>query len=227
MPGGAPTPPPLCCLAWPGRSAPVRIHANVWNQFRYTLWAPIYDRVAAFPAHRRRSIELLNLVPGEEVLILGAGTGADLPLIPAGVNIKAIYITPAMIRRLRQRAQVLGRPVDARVMDGQALAFPAHSFDAVILHLILAVIPDPVACIREVERVLKPCGRAVVFDKFVADDQEPSWGRRVLNVLTGLLFSDITRKLGPIVARTSLLIEHREVALIAGIPYQIVLLRKL
>lgn len=55
------------------------INTNAWNRIRYTLWAPIYDRIAAFPTYRRHSVDMLGLVPGEEVLIVGAGTGADLP----------------------------------------------------------------------------------------------------------------------------------------------------
>lgn len=91
---------------------------------------------------------------------MGAGTGADLPFIPATVQITAVDITQVMLQRLRQRATSLGMTVDVQVMDGQALEFSSEQFDAVILHLILAVIPDPIACIREVERVLKPGGRA-------------------------------------------------------------------
>jgi phosphatidylethanolamine/phosphatidyl-N-methylethanolamine N-methyltransferase len=40
-------------------------------------------------------------------------------------------------------------------MDGQDLIFEDKTFDYVILHLILAVIPDPEKCLLEVERVLK------------------------------------------------------------------------
>lgn len=193
---------------------------------RYTLWAPLYDSIAAFPAHRRRSLALLGPVPGEEVLILGAGTGADLPYIPADVRLTAIDITPAMLERLRQRAAALEKPVEALVMDGQALDLPAERFDAVILHLILAVIPDPIACIREAERVLKPGGRIVIFDKFIPDDEQPSLVRRMGNLVANLLFSDITRKLGPLVAATGLVVEQKESARVAGVPYETVLLRK-
>lgn len=186
------------------------VNTNRWNRLRYTLFAPMYDAIATFHKQRRRSVDLLNLQPGESVLILGAGTGADLPYIPPGVNITAIDITPAMVDRTRQRAAQLGRPVAAHVMDGQHLDFPDASFNAVILHLILAVIPDPVACIREVERVLKPGGSAVIFDKFVPDRETPSPGRRLLNLLTNLLFTDITRQLGPILAHTRLHVEVQE-----------------
>lgn len=199
------------------------INTNTWNRLRYSVFAPFYDAVIHLDRHRKRAIDLLDLRPGEDVLILGAGTGADLPFLPPAPAVTVMDITPAMVHRIRERAIALGRPVDARVMDGHRLAFPDERFDAVILHLILALIPDPDACMREVERVLKPGGRAVIFDKFVPDGTGASIGRRLLNVVTNFLFSDITRQLGPILAQTSLQVEHREAAAIRG-AYQIVVI---
>lgn len=192
------------------------INTNRWNRIRYTAFAPLYDRVASFGTQRRRSIELLDLKPGERVLIVGAGTGADLLYLPAGVEVVAGDITPAMVERVRRRAAGLRREVTAEVMDGQALPLPDDSFDAVILHLVVAVIPDPVACLREAARVLRPGGRAVVFDKFVPDDRDPSVARRALNVVTNALFSDVTRQLGPLLTGTGLRVVHREPAALGG-----------
>lgn len=203
----------------------MRINTNRWNRIRYTAFAPLYDRVARFGKQRRRSIELLALKPGERVLIVGAGTGADLPFIPEGVEIVAGDLTPAMVERIQERAGQLDRPVTAEVMDGQALPLPETSFDAVILHLIVAVIPDPAACLREVARVLKPGGRAVVLDKFVPDEQTPSLARRAFNLVTNTLFSDITRQLAPLVREAGLRVVHREPAALGG-RFEIALLRK-
>jgi ubiquinone/menaquinone biosynthesis C-methylase UbiE len=201
------------------------INTNRWNRIRYTVFAPLYDRVASFTAQRRRSLELLALEPGESVLLVGAGTGADLPFIPPGVEVVAGDITPAMVELTRRRAGRLGRPVDADVMDGQALPFPDGSFDAVVLHLIVAVIPDPAACVREAARVLRSGGRAVVFDKFVPDEEEPSAARRALNLVTSALFSDVTRRLGPLLAGTGLRVVQRVPAGLGG-RFEIALLCK-
>ncbi|WP_439881969.1 class I SAM-dependent methyltransferase [Pontibacter sp. MBLB2868] len=203
------------------------LNTNTWNRLRYTLYLPVYDLVAdrIFRKYRKRSIQLLAANPSDNILLLGAGTGLDLTYLHGFHNLTAIDITPGMIARLKQRAESLHLPVRAEVMDGQKLDFADNSFDAVILHLILAVIPDPVACIEEVERVLKPGGTAMVFDKFLPNDQKPSLLRRFFNQIASTLFSDINRSIGHIISYTSLRQEVNEPAALGG-TFRIVRLRK-
>lgn len=198
---------------------------NVWNRIRYTVYSPVYDRVAGFGRQRARSIEMLELKQGDRVLILGCGSGPDIPFLPRDITGVAIDITPAMVSRAASRARSSARDIECLVMDGHELQLPSDSFDAVILHLILAVIPDPVACVREAARVLKPGGRAVVFDKFVPDGGRPSLARRIANLPARVLFTDINRQLGPLLAAASLERMHQEPALLGGL-FQIALVRK-
>jgi len=203
-----------------------RFNTNRWNRIRYSVWSPVYDRLASIvKARRKRSIEVAAIQLGERLLILGAGTGLDLEFVPRQAAITAIDITPAMIARLEERARRLGLSVNARVMDGQALEFPDASFDVVLLHLILAVIPDPVRCMGEVARVLRPGGRAVIFDKFVADEGKPTLGMRLLQPIISFLGTEITRRLGPILSTTGLRRIHQEAAGFKGL-YQIVVCEK-
>jgi ubiquinone/menaquinone biosynthesis C-methylase UbiE len=203
------------------------VNTNGWNRIRYTLYAPIYDRIVrSFNTSRKRSIQLLELKAGERVLLVGAGTGEDIQYIPEGVEITAVDITPAMVEHIRRKAVTLKRPVQAEVMDGQALELASESFDAVVLHLILAVIPDPIACIREAARVLKPGGRAVIFDKFLPEKEQPSLLRHLLNWITNFAFSDINRNLEPIAAAVPIKLLHEEPTSYRRFGYKIALYQK-
>jgi ubiquinone/menaquinone biosynthesis C-methylase UbiE len=170
---------------------------TAWERRRYALWAPIYDFVVRpFRAARRRSVEAMALRPGDRLLIVGGGTGEDLPLIPAGVLTVLTDWSPAMLRRAAPKMQP-GHHV--AVMDGHALAMADESVDAVLLHLILAVIPDPARCLAEAARVVRSGGRMAVFDKFVPDGGRASPARRLLNRVTRPIATDITRRLDDIV----------------------------
>ena len=191
----------------------------MWNRLRYTFWAPAYDiivRLAGFDAARRLSIDRLRLAPGDSVLIVGAGTGLDLDLLPSNVHVTAIDVTPAMLKQLERRAAGTGRSVTARVMDARRLAFADSSFDAVVMHLILAVMPEPDRGLREAVRVLKPNGRIAVFDKFLRDEERPSLKRRLLNAIAKPLFSDLNRRFSPLMAGTRLVIEHDQAVAFGG-----------
>jgi ubiquinone/menaquinone biosynthesis C-methylase UbiE len=202
----------------------VSARGTAWNRVRYTVWAPFYDLVAGLAAPRRRSLELLALRPGERVLLVGAGTGADLPHLPPGVDALATDLTPAMLERARPR---LRAGIELAVMDGQRLDLPDASFDAVVLHLILAVIPDPAACLREAARVLRPGGRVAVFDKFLGRGRRAGLARRAANQVTRLLFSELNRVLEDLLDASGAPLEivHDEPALLGGM-FRIVQLRK-
>ena len=67
--------------------------------------------------------------------------------------------------------------------DSMSLPFANESFDCVVLHLILAVVPESERCLAEAVRVLKPGGNILVFDKFLQRGQQ-AWLRRGLNFFT-------------------------------------------
>ncbi len=183
----------------------MKINTNTWNKIRYTFYTPVYDLIASYFKHsRRRSIHSLNIKSGDKVLIVGAGTGLDLEFLPDDCEITATDITPSMVVSIKRRNKRLNKNVNAMVMDGQSLRFQDNSFDFVILHLILAVIPDPYSCIKESERVLKQGGHIAVFDKFVPKNKKLSSKRRFINLFANILATNITRDLDMIVNKTRL-----------------------
>lgn len=197
-----------------------------WNRVLYSGWAPVYDPlVAMLEGKRRQSMAIANIQPGERVLLLGAGTGLDLKYLPASAEIHAIDITPAMIARLRRRSDELGLNVKASIMDAQQLEYPSDYFDAVILHFVLAVIPDPLKAMAEVERVLRPEGRAVILNKFADDENDPSLLLKAANVVVRPLATDITCRLRPIVSNCPLKLETEQKLGMAGM-FKVAVLRK-
>lgn len=99
-----------------------------------------------------------------EVLEIALGTGLNLPHYPQSVGLTGIELSPAMLEIARRRARELGRGIDLRVGDAQALEFPDDSFDTVVCTLSLCTIPDERAAVAEVKRVLRPGGRFLLLE---------------------------------------------------------------
>ncbi len=196
------------------------------NQTIYKWWAPIYDKVMGPFAGKARqhAIGLLNLRAGESVLLSGVGTGLDLPHLPVGVKVTGIDLSPAMLRKARGKAN--GRDVSLLEMNAQALEFPDASFDVVILNLILSVVPDGAAAFREAWRVLRPGGRAVIFDKFAPEDGRMPALRRGVGKIISWFGTDPNRRLSEIMGSPpDLTVACNEPSLLRG-QYRIVLLHK-
>jgi phosphatidylethanolamine/phosphatidyl-N-methylethanolamine N-methyltransferase len=176
-----------------------------WNRRRYSLYAPVYDQLARpFRAGRRRAIERLDLEADDHVLLLGCGTGLDLEFIPPAVEVTAVDVVPGMVDRTAARARAQGRDASVSVADGADLPFEAEAFDAVCLHLVLSVVPDPAGVAEETARVIRPDGRVSIYDKFVPAGETPSLTRRVLEPVASRLFASLTRSLEPMLAGTDL-----------------------
>lgn len=197
---------------------------NIGLRRAYTLWATFYDSVVWFlRGSRRRSLALLGWRPGDAVLIVGCGTGSDFEFIPPDVVVTAGDLTPAMLRLAATKAQ--NRPIRLVQMDAMNLCFPNGKFDKVVLHLIVAVVPDPIRTLQEAERVTKPNGLVVVLDKFWNRSGRPPLPLRMANAILGGYVTAIDRNFRVILAKTSLELV-REIPLGFGGLYFVYLLRK-
>jgi len=200
--------------------------ANQPNLSIYHWFAPFYDLLfgrGSAPA-RRRAVEWLNVRAGERVIIPGVGTGLDLPFLPASAIVTATDITSAMLEKAR--VKVDGRNVNLMLMNAQALHFPDGEFDAAILNLILSVAPDGAAAFREAWRVVRVGGRAVIFDKFLAEQNHLSQRRRIIGRIISTFGTDPNRRLSDIIGNTTnVIVERDEPSLLRG-QYRIILLRK-
>lgn len=107
---------------------------------------------------RRIRAEVCAPLAGE-VLEIGFGTGLNLPHLPSTVD-RLHAVDP--MRRGRELAAERLESTDIDVefigLDGQSLDLGDASVDAAVMTWTLCTIPDPVAAVREVGRVLRPGG---------------------------------------------------------------------
>jgi ubiquinone/menaquinone biosynthesis C-methylase UbiE len=120
---------------------------------------------------RERLRSVLGPAPGERVLEIGPGTGyytLDMAewVGPEG-RIEIFDLQQEFLDHTVGRAGERGLAnVVPTQGDATALPYEAGSMDAVVLTAVLGEIPDPVAALREIQRVLKPTGRLVVGELF-------------------------------------------------------------
>lgn len=153
----------------------------------YRFIAPFYDAIldrGIAGDIRRRSLNALAQQECGRVLLSGAGTGLDFHFLPPHHDYIALDLTGAMLARARARVGNLRMQLVHG--DSMALPFAEASFDCVVLHLIVAVVPQPQCCLAEAARVLKPGGRILLLDKFLRRG-ERAWLRRSLSPLAGKL----------------------------------------
>lgn len=153
-------------------------------KFSYSLIAPFYDAAIARATASIRKKNLQNLPQDGNlsILINGIGTGLDIPYLPQPHHYTGLDLTSAMLKRASARAGKL--QIDLVQGNSLALPFSNESFNHAVLHLILAVVPDPLACLSETARVLKPGGSVLLLDKFLRPNQK-AWVRRALTPLSG------------------------------------------
>jgi ubiquinone/menaquinone biosynthesis C-methylase UbiE len=93
------------------------------------------------------------------VLELGVGTGNNLAAYAPGSSVTGVDQSPAMLAAARGKT---GVPLAG--MDASRLGFNDASFDTVAGSLVFCSIPDPLAALAEVRRVLRPGGRLLLLE---------------------------------------------------------------
>jgi ubiquinone/menaquinone biosynthesis C-methylase UbiE len=118
------------------------------------------------------------------VLEIGVGAGPNLPLYGREVMaLQAVDPSLYLLSQARRTAGWLPFPVTLLEQSAEHLPLPDASIDTAVVSWSLCSIPDPVAALREVHRVLVPGGQL----RFVEHGLSPSpplarWQRRLTPV---------------------------------------------
>ena len=101
---------------------------------------------------------------GLKVLEIGCGVGTDgLQFARGGATYTGVDLTEAAVGLARNNFASAGIAGEFRMSDAENLDFADESFDVVYSHGVLHHTPDIEAAVREIHRVLKPGGRAIVM----------------------------------------------------------------
>jgi ubiquinone/menaquinone biosynthesis C-methylase UbiE len=135
------------------RVADWREHFLAYDKFKYTHEPHILEELAALD------------VKGKQLLEIGLGQGAESQkLIEAGAVYTGIDFTRESVERVRRRCAIFRLPYErVEQMNAEAMSFPDASFDVVFSHGVIHHSPRIQTIVREIHRVLRPGGRAVVM----------------------------------------------------------------
>jgi ubiquinone/menaquinone biosynthesis C-methylase UbiE len=132
----------------------------------YDLWIlpPILDLVMRQHQLQKYRREVVAAANGR-VLEVGVGSGLNFPFYGKQVEIVfGIDPSPHLLAIARRRAATAG--VRAELLQGSAIAIPLadNTIDTVVMTWTLCSIPDPLAALREMRRVLKPHGKLLFVE---------------------------------------------------------------
>lgn len=119
-----------------------------------------------------------------EVLEIGFGTGLNLPHYPDAVTrLTIVDLAELLPARVAERIANARFPVERARLDAERLPFADARFDCVVSTWTLCSIPDPVAALREVRRVLRPKGAYLFLEHGRSDDSRVARWQDRLNPL--------------------------------------------
>lgn len=128
------------------------------------------DFFSKFREHRYRTLWFIpELVPfaeaeGKRLLEIGCGNGADgVMFAKHGAEYTGVDLTQTAVDATAEHFRLLGMPGSFRVENAEELSFADETFDVVYSLGVLHHTPHPERAFREVHRVLKPSGRAIIM----------------------------------------------------------------
>jgi len=132
--------------------------------------AEAYERYyvpAMFQPWAQALVEQATLRAGEQVLDVACGTGivarTAAPLVGGEGTVTGVDLNADMLAVARALPAPSGATIHYQAGNAQSLPFADESFDVTLCQHALSFFPDRVSALREMRRVLRPTGRALVM----------------------------------------------------------------
>ncbi len=107
--------------------------------------------------------KLFNNHP-ETVVEIGPGAGANMRYLKKGTRLIAIEPNTHMHSNLRKNAKRYGIQLEIKTLSGEDIDLRDNSCEFVVSTLVLCTVNNPIACINEIQRILKPSGTFVFIE---------------------------------------------------------------
>jgi ubiquinone/menaquinone biosynthesis C-methylase UbiE len=123
------------------------------------------------------------------VLEVGFGLGHNLPWYPAAVR-RLIAVDPSRegAKLARKRIAEARFPVEYMPIGAEEISTPDHSFDSVVSTFTLCTIPNPIAALEQMRRVLKPGGKLFLVEHGLTSDPGVQRWQHRLNKVQNFVF---------------------------------------
>ena len=120
---------------------------------------------------RQQREKVVPLARGR-VLEVGIGTGLNLAHYDKAKIEKIVGLDPAleMHRLARKRMKKAGLAVELSGLSAEKIPFEDGAFDTVLVTYTICSIPDPVAALKEMRRMLKPGAKLIFCEHGLAPD---------------------------------------------------------
>lgn len=142
-----------------------------WSCYQNKIFPWALDLACGLPMIGRMRQQVVPLAQGR-VLEVGLGTGLNMPHYnPARVT-RITGLDPALELqpRARRRIEASGLDVELLALSAERIPRPDASFDTVVVTYSLCTIPDPLAALREMRRVIAPGGSLLFCEHGRAPD---------------------------------------------------------
>jgi phosphatidylethanolamine/phosphatidyl-N-methylethanolamine N-methyltransferase len=150
----------------------------------YRRWAGVYDGAFGLVSStaRKRAVERVNALPGQDVLEVGVGTGLALPHYSRSKQVTGIDLSAEMLDRARTRTSRLGlsHVVGLHEVDAEDTGFEDHSFDIAVGMFVASVVPHPRRLMTELRRLVRPGGHILFVNHFIAERGPRRWVEKAM-----------------------------------------------